>query len=963
MPRKASLFKRLGGKAAVSAAVDLFYSKVLADSTISSFFDGVDMEAQKNKQRAFLTYAFGGPVKYTGKDMREAHASMSLTEDHFNAVARHLVATLQELGADEATINEVVEIALSVKDDVLNKNSDQKSNSKNMAQKSDSSAGIYQLLLEKAADAVVVIDETKSVVFWNAAAEKIWGYSKEETIGKNIKNFVPDEHKAPHDGFVDSNLNTGQNKIVGTGREVEVQRKDGTRVPVMLTMSKVEEGDKIYFMAVVKDISEEKKAQLQAASIQSAVDTGWASIEFHPDGTIIDANDNFLAGLGYSRAEVQGNHHRIFCDPAYAASAEYAQFWKDLANGSVHAGDFERFTKSGDSIWIKASYTPVKNDKGEIYKVIKIATDITAQKKIEAEADAERKKNEGILEQAVDGVITMNGQTKEIVFMNAAAEKLWMRRREECIGKNIKTLVPMEHQAPHDGYVDSNMTTGVNKIVGTGREVPIERADGTVLWAFLSLSKVVMEDGNVYYTAFVKDVNAARANRQAFAEATKLINGISVGDFTYEMNTEGLAMDAGTTEVITNLNSLRSNIQDILGDLSNVVNKAGNEGDLSARLSVQAQGDWGALVDSVNMLLGSISEPMNDFQGIIDRMAQGDLTGRYEKSAAGDIQSMANALNAALGALNDLLIGIGQNAQEVAASSEQMLAKTDGMQASTTEVASAIQQMASGAQDQAVKTDASSKLVEEVMKSANIMENKSTTINDAAESGSTSCNEGLGIMSKLVAYMSDIENASLDTSHSIDILTERSEEIGRTLKVITDIAAQTNLLALNAAIEAARAGEAGRGFAVVADEIRNLAEESKNAATDIEKIIDNVTKDTQKASKSIETMKESVKQGNASTKDAEGSFSAINSSSEETLGLSKEVIAASDEQKRAIEMVVKNIEQIVVVAEETAAGTQEVSTSTMELSSGMNEINQGASRLAEIADELREGLSQFKLAQ
>ncbi|MDB2363497.1 PAS domain S-box protein [Flavobacteriales bacterium] len=960
MTSKASLFNRLGGKAAVEAAVDLFYQKVISDDSISHFFSGVDMDEQKKKQKAFLTYAFGGRVKYTGKDMRTAHASMDLTEEHFAAVAGHLVATLEELGVEQSMIDEVVAVALSVKDDVLNK-SNKKSNSEDMAQKSD--LGVYQLLLEKAADAVVVIDDSKSVVFWNAAAENIWGYSKEETIGKNIKNFVPDEHKAPHDGFVDANLNTGVNKIVGTGREVEVQRKDGSRVPVLLTMSKVENDGKKFFMAVVKDITEEKAARIQADSIKSAVDTGWASIEFHPDGTIIDANDNFLAGLGYSRSEVQGNHHRIFCDPAYTASAEYAKFWADLAAGSVSAGDFERFTKSGDSIWIKASYTPVRNEKGEVYKVIKIATDITEQKQLESKANAERKKNEGILEQAVDGVVTINGETKEIIFMNAAAEKLWMRRREECIGQNINTLVPMEHKAPHDGYVDRNMTTGVNKIVGTGREVPIERADGTVLWAFLSLSKVVMEDGNVFYTAFVKDVNAARANRQAFAEASKLINGIAVGDLTYKMNTEGLAMDAGTEQVINNLNGLRGSIQDILGDLSGVVNQAGNEGDLSARLTVQAQGDWGALVDSVNMLLASISEPMADFQGIMNNMAQGDLTGRYEKSSAGDIKSMGDALNAALGSLNDLLIGIGQNAQEVAASSEQMLAKTDGMQASTTEVASAIQQMASGAQDQAVKTDASSKLVEEVMKSANIMENKSGTINEAAESGSASCNEGLGIMSKLVAFMSDIENASLDTSNSIDILTERSEEIGRTLKVITDIAAQTNLLALNAAIEAARAGEAGRGFAVVADEIRNLAEESKNAATDIEKIIDNVSKDTQKAGKSIDTMKESVKLGNASTKDAEGSFAAINTSSEETLSLSREVISASDEQKQAIEMVVKNIEQIVVVAEETAAGTQEVSTSTMELSSGMNEINQGASRLAEIADELREGLSQFKLKQ
>ncbi len=116
-----SLYEKIGGEAAVNAAVDLFYKKVLVDARISEFFDTVDMEAQHTKQKAFLTMVFGGPNSYTGKDMREAHKHMSLTEEHFTAVAENLVATLKELGVAEEDINSIVEIALSVKDDVLNK--------------------------------------------------------------------------------------------------------------------------------------------------------------------------------------------------------------------------------------------------------------------------------------------------------------------------------------------------------------------------------------------------------------------------------------------------------------------------------------------------------------------------------------------------------------------------------------------------------------------------------------------------------------------------------------------------------------------------------------------------------------------------------------------------------------------------------------------------------------------------
>ena len=116
-----SLFEQIGGTAAVDAAVDLFYRKVLADERISGFFDTVDMDAQRAKQKAFLTVAFGGPNNYSGKDMRAAHAHMSLTEEHFDAVIEHLGCTLQELNVPDALIAKAAAIAISVKDDVLNR--------------------------------------------------------------------------------------------------------------------------------------------------------------------------------------------------------------------------------------------------------------------------------------------------------------------------------------------------------------------------------------------------------------------------------------------------------------------------------------------------------------------------------------------------------------------------------------------------------------------------------------------------------------------------------------------------------------------------------------------------------------------------------------------------------------------------------------------------------------------------
>lgn len=116
-----TLFERLGGEAAVNAAVDIFYGKVLADERINHFFENLDMVAQANKQKAFLTMAFGGPHNYSGRDMRAGHAHLALNEGHFTAVVENLAATLKELGVADSDIAEVAGIANSVKDDVLNR--------------------------------------------------------------------------------------------------------------------------------------------------------------------------------------------------------------------------------------------------------------------------------------------------------------------------------------------------------------------------------------------------------------------------------------------------------------------------------------------------------------------------------------------------------------------------------------------------------------------------------------------------------------------------------------------------------------------------------------------------------------------------------------------------------------------------------------------------------------------------
>ncbi len=120
--REGSLYHKLGGRAAIDAAVELFYVKVLADKRVNHFFEDISMARQKRKQKEFLSAALGGPIPYQGKDLRTAHEDLpGLNDSHFDAIAEHLQATLQELKVDPQLIAQAMAIVGSTRDAVLNR--------------------------------------------------------------------------------------------------------------------------------------------------------------------------------------------------------------------------------------------------------------------------------------------------------------------------------------------------------------------------------------------------------------------------------------------------------------------------------------------------------------------------------------------------------------------------------------------------------------------------------------------------------------------------------------------------------------------------------------------------------------------------------------------------------------------------------------------------------------------------
>lgn len=410
--------------------------------------------------------------------------------------------------------------------------------------------------------------------------------------------------------------------------------------------------------------------------------------------------------------------------------------------------------------------------------------------------------------------------------------------------------------------------------------------------------------------------------------------------------------------------AMRDNLTKVIYDTQEVVQKAGMEGILNSRIDLSKKsGAWRELSEAINNLLNSIATPILSVNEIVNAMAEGDLTKTMRKDLNGDFKMLADNLNKALNNLNGFLNQIANDADSMNSSSRLMQVSSDEMASSTSEIATAIGQMSSGAQTQVGKVDESSQLIEGILTSSNEMGQRADRINKAAKTGVDNSEQGMKMVEKVVVNMNEIATFSDKTNASINVLTERSNQITTMLAVISDIAAQTNLLALNAAIEAAQAGDAGRGFAVVAEEIRKLAESSRSSAKEIELLVTGVQSDTKEAAKVIEIMHKSVVEGNSTSTQVLDSFRKITEASHNTLEFSEEILNAAKIQISDINNVVSITEGIVVIAEQTASGTEEVAASASELSAGMENYNNRTVELSNIAKRLNEGLGKFSLAE
>ena len=236
---------------------------------------------------------------------------------------------------------------------------------------------------------------------------KVVGYSLAEVQGKHHSLFVePAYRTSPEYRELWASLNRGQlqaaefKRVAKGGREVWIL---GSYNPILDAA-----GKPYKVVKFATDITSEKLRNADFAGQLSAIGKSQAVIEFTLDGTILSANANFLAAMGYALEEIRGKHHSLFVEPATRDSAAYREFWAALNRGEYQAGEFKRIGKGGKEVWIQASYNPILDMNGKPFKIVKFATDVTAQKLKSADIAGQLQaigKSQAVIEFTLDGAI------------------------------------------------------------------------------------------------------------------------------------------------------------------------------------------------------------------------------------------------------------------------------------------------------------------------------------------------------------------------------------------------------------------------------------------------------------------------------------------------------------------------------------------------------------------------------
>ncbi|TWH46727.1 methyl-accepting chemotaxis protein [Sporomusa sp. KB1] len=361
------------------------------------------------------------------------------------------------------------------------------------------------------------------------------------------------------------------------------------------------------------------------------------------------------------------------------------------------------------------------------------------------------------------------------------------------------------------------------------------------------------------------------------------------------------------------------------------------------------------------VIVKRIVNPIEVLAGQVDLVASGDLTVQSQIDGQDEIGKLATGFNKMVHNLRNLIVQVSTNAQQVAASSEELTASAQESAQASNQVAGSVTEIAAGAERQLAAVGQTASVVEKMTASIQQVGDGAKQAAATSLQAAEKAKESGTSIGKAVTQMGLIEKTVNTSAEVVADLGERSKEIGQIVDTIAGIAGQTNLLALNAAIEAARAGEQGRGFAVVAEEVRKLAEQSQDAAKKIADLIGEIQRETAKAVSAMDNGTREVSRGAAVINVAGIAFQEIEEMVVQVSNQITEISTAMQQMEIGSQQIVSSVKVIDDLSKMEAGEAQTVSAATEEQSASMQEIAASSQTLAKMAEELQRAIQQFKV--
>lgn len=434
-----------------------------------------------------------------------------------------------------------------------------------------------QVAAISAAFAVIEFQPDGTIITANANFLNTVGYSLSEIQGQHHQKFVDPEYarSAEYKNFwarlASGESQSGEFQRFGKGgKEIWIQARYSALVN--------EQGQTYKVIKYASDITEDMRRREKAMDFENqiaAINSAQAVIEFQTDGTIITANDNFLNAMGYTLAEIQGKHHRMFVSEQFSRSPDYRDFWNKLNRGESQEGEFQRVGRGGKEIWIQARYSALKDSKGKVYKVVKYASDISAAVKSREEAAQKT----AIIENVPINIMLANTDGT-IVYMNPASRKT-LKSIEQQLPVKVDTIVGGTYDVFH------KMPSHQRKLLADPKNLPhsaeIKVGNDTLA---LTASPIFDANGNYVGPMIAWEVITARKDSERREKENQ--------EREREQQEE-----------------LRRKVDSLLGVVS-----AAAEGDLTREVTVTGE-------DAIGELAGGLRRMLADLRVVISQVVEG----------------------------------------------------------------------------------------------------------------------------------------------------------------------------------------------------------------------------------------------------------------------------------------------------------------------------------------------------